>query len=212
MTVRTLMNDTLREEETHMKTLHTSGTVGYRPISDWRSLNKSIVWRMKMDNSKPLALPGKHKLLFFVAIACVMLCVPAMSLATPITFDPSFNTTNQSMWASGPGFKLEGSEFLGGTFTNVGGTIVDAFTGGVEEVPTPEYAAWFLANEVYQAADPGSAPKSSQDALNKLDQHFSDSVDPHILNLKATALAQVGRMDESESLQKHLRTLGFNGG
>ena len=68
------------------------------------------------------------------------------------------------------------------------------------------------AARISAAIDPGSAPKSSQDALNKLDQHFSESFDPRILNLKATALAQVGRLDESESLQKHLRTLGFNGG
>ena len=125
-----------------MKNLHISGTVGYRPISDWRNLSK------------------RNTFLFFVAIACVMLCVPTMSTASSITFDPSFSTVDQSMWASGAGFKLEGAEFLGGTFTNAGGTIVDLMTGGVETLTNPLYTAWLAANVIYQAADPGSAPST----------------------------------------------------
>jgi tetratricopeptide (TPR) repeat protein len=49
-------------------------------------------------------------------------------------------------------------------------------------------------------------------AIDKLDQYFADSSDPHILDLRAAALAGLGDSDGAARLRARLRSMGFRGG
>ncbi len=56
----------------------------------------------------------------------------------------------------------------------------------------------------------GLARKSAQEALVKIEEYFADSADPRILELRAAALAYIGRVDEAQALINHLDEIGFN--
>jgi tetratricopeptide (TPR) repeat protein len=58
-------------------------------------------------------------------------------------------------------------------------------------------------------ADPGIAESRAQNALENIENHFKDTADPRILELKSMALSLLGREEEAAEIRGQLKSIGF---
>lgn len=89
--------------------------------------------------------------------------------------------------------------------------LVDMEPSASQEILTLLIIADLCKASLAKGSEPDVVEAASRRALQRIENDFSTSTDPRILEMKSLALSQLGREDEADQIRVQLSSIGFDG-